>query len=72
MPPGDASFRNPQRAFVETFKLEDGAAGCDVRVEEDGDVRVVKEGLAVLAHVPYNVWQPVPQYALVLPLRMVS
>ena len=67
MPPGDALYKNPQRAFVEIFTVEDGAADDDDRVEgnedarvedelcgEEVDVRVKPGELAALEHVPYN------------------
>lgn len=34
---GDASYKYPQRPFVDTFRLEDGVADEDERVEEDED-----------------------------------
>jgi hypothetical protein len=84
---GDASYRTPHRAFVEILRVGEAIADEDVSVEEadlvawDGggelgfeevDARDEPAELAALEHVPYDDWQPVPQYALVLPLQIIS
>lgn len=77
MPPGEALNRYPQRAFVDTLRVEDDAAALDVRVDVDEGRMVVELALDETRaedkaaeepeHVPNFALHPVPQYALVDP-----
>jgi hypothetical protein len=61
MPLGDASYKAPHRAFVETFRVEAGTADEDVLVGDEGELDfedvdnlVEPDELAALEHVPYD------------------
>jgi hypothetical protein len=68
MPRGEASYKLPQRALVETLWVEDGTALGAARVEvETGRDGEAEEETVVPEQVPKSDLQLEPQYALLLP-----
>jgi hypothetical protein len=57
----------PQRALVETLCAVAGALTTGLLVAEDGDARLLEGVAGASLHEPNLVWQPDPQYALLLP-----
>jgi hypothetical protein len=55
-----------------SLPFEGGTAVGRVRVDEEEDDDDGGLNLLTPEHLPYKCWQPVPQYDLPFPLRMIS